>query len=1183
MVGDPSVARMVSCKRFTRNEGVDNTPACKLLTGVPAAGASGRGPSGVWGRRGRVLSGRLPWLAILLLLTTCLTISPKAWAQAPVNDKSAQSAPAAKTTSARPASEGQSANGKKPSVEISHPATETEGPNAKTEGEKGAVEAAQENPSPTKNTKTPPAPLQEIIAPLQPPATGGPSPPPAAAPPQEPSSLMGWGALLIVIALFVVPALLGTTLARRLRMPDYGWKIGLAIGTLAAAIVIISLGEIKFGPDLSGGITLIYELQDTSVEADGSETAGSPTAETKTATDTAKGANEDKDQKTVPENSAQDNSSPATPKQQGASRRNAGNLVDQLIAALGERVDPSGTKEVTIRKYGDAQIEIIIPKTGGQQEMDYIMRRISTAGALEFRITASPEFSENRAIIEVAQKLPPGINDVQLDGHKVAEWVAYDLEEFGPVSRPDKRVVKRMAGKTPQALVLTNDGQNVTGDYLRSATAGIDQRGGPAVNFTFNLQGAYRFSRLTGEHLPNPSGQRYHLGIVLDKKLISAPSIESQIRDQGQIHGNFTKEEVDFLIGILNAGSLPAALNKEPISSATISPTLGAETVQMGSRAIVLSLVAVMAFMAVYYRFSGLVACLALGANLLLILALMILLKAAFTLPGLAGLVLTIGMSVDANVLIFERMREEMGRGSALRMAIRNGFGRATRTIVDANVTTLITAAVIYKIAPDNVKGFGVTLILGIVMSMYTAIFMSRLLFDIVERTKWLKSLNMLQMISKTHFDFISKRMLTGTLSLTIIAIGLIGTWSRGNDLLNIDFTGGSSVTMVLKDDHKMTFAEVKKKLVETELANKNLSLVEVGETGTRYTISSVEQDVHAVQKILHTTFGDALQTHQVVLEDLHALAGPTETAGDGSGNDPFAGGAGGQIKFKVAGEENEDAGVNHDTVRQFIQDALARTGHEGIAMDTTNPMYQPGSARRFSAWAVKLALPLDQAREVLQSLQTTISDHPLFPLSNKIGGRVAGNMKTAAIAAILVSLAGIIAYVWFRFHGVIYGLAAVIALVHDVAITVGAIALSAYLVGNMGALATGLMIEKFQISLPIVAALLTIIGYSLNDTIVVFDRIREVKGKSPQLTSEMINASINQTLSRTLLTSLTTLLSVLLLYFVGGDGIHGFAFSLVVGVIVGTYSSIFVASPILLWMSNREDSTTAGAGAKAA
>ncbi len=191
--------------------------------------------------------------------------------------------------------------------------------------------------------------------------------------------------------------------------------------------------------------------------------------------------------------------------------------------------------------------------------------------------------------------------------------------------------------------------------------------------------------------------------------------------------------------------------------------------------------------------------------------------------------------------------------------------------------------------------------------------------------------------------------------------------------------------------------------------------------------------------------------------------------------------------------------------------------------------------------------------------------------------------MKTKAIAAILISLVGIVAYIWFRFQNVAYGLAAVVALIHDVLITLGMIALSAYVVNSIPGLADALMIEKFQISLPIVAAFLTIIGYSLNDTIVVFDRIREVKGKSPKFSSEIINNSINQTLSRTLLTSLTTLLSVILLYVLGGDGIHGFAFSLVIGVIVGTYSSVFIASPALLWMSQRAEAATPKPGKQAA
>lgn len=1025
--------------------------------------------------------------------------------------------------------------------------------------------------------------------------------------------ISGFMMLALVIAIFVLPMFIGGWLAKSFRMPDYGWKFAVAIGTLAAAAVVVYQGEVKYGPDLSGGITLIYELQDTTIDAEDLEDDGSGESFSERST------------------------------------RAKRQLVKQLIGALSERVDPSGTKEVTIREYGLGQIEIIIPKAS-QQELEFIERKIYTAGALEFRIVASPVFSKHRDIIELAKALPPGEREVRKGDSVVAEWMEYDVEHFGDIDSPDTRLVKRMVGQQPQALVMMDDGVNVTGEYLKQTSAGIDEKGEPQVNFSFNQQGAYLFGRLSGRHTPNSAGQEYHLGIVLDKRVLRAPSIISKITSQGRISGGMRQEDVDFIVGILNAGSLPATLNKEPISRETISPTLGAETVAKARTAITYSLIVVMVFMLIYYRFAGIVACLALGANLLLILGFMVLFNAAFTLPGLAGLVLTIGMSVDANVLIFERIREERKRGAALRMAIRNGFGRATQTIVDANVTTLITAIVIYKIAPDNVKGFGVTLIIGIVMSMYAAIFLSRLVFDVAEKIGSIKELGMGQIIGQTSIDFLGKRGIAAIASALLIGVGLTAVFNRGADLLNIDFTGGSSVTMVFKDGQEMPFTEVKQQLVsETELGDKNLSLVEVGERGTgkQYTVSCVEQDVEAVQQTLKEAFGDRLKTYQVESSEITPLgtqtgavepseanfvslvsfqaeesepeedeaAEPSQTANSESTGpdgetasaddetdttsedaettatepaestptqavDIFENGSTFELDFSTGGA---DAGLNYDTIRQLIQDALDETDHGGAAFRVTNPLYQTGSARRFDKWSVKVALDEAAAREVVSNIETAANSQPVFPLANKIGGRVAGDMKTKAIAAIVISLVGIVAYIWFRFQHVMYGLAAVVALIHDVLVTLGMIAISAAIVSNISGLADALMIEKFQISLPIVAAFLTIIGYSLNDTIVVFDRIREVKGKSPKLSAEMINNSINQTLSRTLLTSLTTFLSVILLYFLGGDGIHGFAYALVVGVIVGTYSSIFIASPTLLWMSQRSDQPTQRPKSKAA
>ena len=992
--------------------------------------------------------------------------------------------------------------------------------------------------------------------------------------------------LAIVIALFVIPMYLGGRFAKKLRMPDHGWKIAMILGTLAAATVVVVSGKVKFGPDLSGGVTMIFEM-----DAEAADRKGLTDAE--------------RDQ-----------------------------AIDDTISALTNRVDPSGTKEVTIRKYGQEQIEIIIPEVSPAEQL-YIERRIYTAGALEFRITAVPVFSDHRPIIDLANALPPGESEVWVGDEKVAEWVAYRTDEFGGWDQPDERLVKRGSEKTTQALILTNDGNDVTGDDLDNVSKGVDEQGRPKVIFSFKPRGAAQFGQLTGRHIPNASGQVYFLGVVLDGQLLSAPSIQSRIRSQGEITGSMGEEEVEFIVGILKSGSLPLSLNHEPISRETISPTLGAETVAKGKTAILISLAAVMVFMLFYYRFAGLVACLALAANLLMILGLMILIKGAFTLPGLAGLVLTVGMSVDANVLIFERIREERMRGAALRMAIRNGFGRATQTIVDANLTTLITAIVIWRIAPDNVKGFGVTLILGILMSMYSAIFMSRVVFDIAERSRRLKELGMRQILKQTHLNFLNKRLATSVLSLSLIAVGLVAVYDRvrDDDLLNIDFTGGSSVTMVFKEDQTLPFAEVKAMLESSELSDQNLTLVRLGESDepdTHYRVSCVNEDIEAVQSILQDKFGPRLKTYRIEFDAIESLpesaqanrtnrlqvtpvnflqdqqsdaseeTAPADTQAEDSAEQPadsgaaaagatdrFAGGTSAHMRMSLGSDPQEselsDAGVTYETAVQLLEDALDSSGHPGRSFLVSNENYLTGSAQRFDQWNVKLALPEDQAREVFTQLEQTTNSRPIFPLANKIGGRVAGDMKTKAIAAVGISLLGIVAYIWFRFQSIIYGLAAVVALIHDVLLALGMIAASAYLVSSVPVLANALLLEKYQISLPIVAAFLTIIGYSLNDTIVVFDRIREVKGKSPRLTEAIVNTSINQTLSRTLLTSMTTLLTVVILYTLGGDGIHGFAFCLVIGVIVGTYSSIFVASPSLLWMSNWAERTKSNQGAAAA
>lgn len=962
-----------------------------------------------------------------------------------------------------------------------------------------------------------------------------------------------WGVvmgLLVLLLGIVVPAVLGNLLANQLGMPDYGWKIGIVAATLAIAAITMIMGDYKLGPDLGGGISLIYDLADGEELTD----ADSP-----------------------------DGESPA------GERRSVD--IDELVAALKKRIDPSGQLEVTIRQRGKS-VEIIMPKAG-QAELERIKRTLTALGQLEFRITVDGAATDRltQDIIRAAQALPPAKTVVTVGGVEEARWVEYNIEEFGGLNEPDpadapgdsprnRNLVKRMGLRGPEILVKL-DPYNVTGEYLTVASKDFDIHG-PQVRFRFDAEGSRRFGRLTEENVPNAAtGDLSFLGIILDNTLLTAPSIQSKITSEGTISGRgMGEEEVDHVVSILDAGSLPAALNKIPVSEETTTPQLGLRTIQQGTYSMALSTALVLLFMAVYYRFAGVVACLALIANVAFVVATMLMLRAAFTLPGLAGLVLTVGMSIDANVLIFERMREELARGASLRMAIRNGFSRATTTIIDSNLTSLITGVVLYVIGTDQIKGFAVTLILGIVMSMYTAIFCSRLIFDIAERKGWIKHLTMMQLVSNPNFDFMGKWRIAAALSLALIAVGTWAIIDRGSELLDIDFTGGTSVYFVLNEEAQMDIGDVRATLNDTELGDRNLVVVARGQTTDIHSTYSLDcslldepptddspgvDAVSRIKQILIDSFGDRLETYTVVAESVQPFEDPENEL------------TGIEATLKFGDQEGDESveGAAYETVTEELEETLAALGHEGVRPFVTNPRYEPGSSRRFGEWQVRIPLPESEARRALDAFITEINQEPVFPQANKIGGRVAGDMQLQALYATGISLLGILGYIWVRFQRLSFGLAAVIALVHDALVSVGVLALSRHIFDYMGPFATALQIEPFQIGLTIVAAILTLIGYSLNDTIVIFDRVREVKGKSPNITGKIINTSVNQTLSRTLLTSGTTLMVVALLYIFGGEGIHGFAFTLLVGIVAGTYSTIYVASPALLWLATREQAAT--------
>jgi len=1036
-----------------------------------------------------------------------------------------------------------------------------------------------------------------------------------------------WTLLLVAAAVLILPFVVGNYLAKWLKMPNSGTRFGFILLAIVASAVTLSNRLPGLGVDLRGGTILVYEI-DPKKQQELSEASGTPVT-------------------------SQD-------------------LVEPLI----RRINPSGTQEIIIRPYGESQIEIIVPEVD-QREVDRIKKLVEDAGQLRFAIVANQ--ADHPTIISEAVEMAEagrtnrmvGSTDDLLYGY----WVemgreSTEVDGVRPLRMPvgssllrnprSGRIIElpdEVRGANEEVaiarwmesqnlsdieiLTVINPLLDITGEDLSYAASTFDQTGAPAVAFNLTDQGSGRFFALTTNNAPEGTRNR-QLGIVLDDTLLSAPNILQPIRKEGRITGNFTREEVDSLVKILKAGQLPATVTPQPIAENQIDATLGADTIRKGVIAIGTSLVLVLIFISLYYRFAGLVACIALLMNLAMILATMVFINQPLTLPGLAGLVLTVGMSVDANVLIFERIREELIKGAKTRMAIRNGFSRATTTIVDANLTTLITAIVLYAIGTDQIRGFAVTLILGILFSMFTAIYVSRTFFDLAERRGRL-SLSMSNAVAAVRsalakgddFNFIGKGKATLAASALLVVIGVGALFARGDGIFDIDFAGGSSVQFRL--DRPANVEDVRG-IVGGSLTGpdgKPLQItvagvdIETAADGTVYKVDAPIEDVAELKRSVQDAFANVadlgLVTYEVeiqpaeldpaspLLNDTGSVSpgdngvmltamqtadadADGEVVGDGPSDDggeksaaaspatdeseatqPTLAFSTSDIRLGV--EDGSQAVINEDALQSAIMTAAetadVSVSERGIVLRPLGEgadEWNPGSALKFSAWRVQLPLTGDDAIEVMAALENRLGGEPVWISSSSVGSRVAGDMVGRAFGALFASLLCIIAYIWFRFQRVIYGFAAVVALLHDVLITLGAIAVSYWVADALGFL----LIDPFKISLTVVAALLTIIGYSLNDTIVVFDRIRETKGKAPRLTADMINYSINQTLSRTLLTSLTTLLVVVLLYAFGGEGIHAFAFCLVIGVLVGTYSSMFVASPVLLYLVDRGENKAA-------
>ncbi len=673
----------------------------------------------------------------------------------------------------------------------------------------------------------------------------------------------------------------------------------------------------------------------------------------------------------------------------------------QAAEVLRKRVDKFGVAEPVIQPEGTDRILIQLPGLS-EEDKDSARANIQRAAYLEFRLV-----HENSD-----QLLKDGMTE---PGYEI-------LKEKDVAQDGTSRITLYLVKKKPE----------MTGQYIRSAFMTRDPMGRPEINFTLNSAGADIFGNVTRDNIGR------QLAIVLDGELESAPRINSAIETgSGVITGQFTDQRAQQLANVLEN---PLQAPVHIIAESSVDPTLGSDTVRSGVLSAVIGTILVAAFMMVYYLLAGAVADVALILNIIILLGVMCSIGTTLTLPGIAGVVLTIGMAVDANVLIFERIREESGKGKSLRGALAAGYDRAFGTIFDSHVTTLISSVILIFMGTGPIKGFGVTLTIGVAASLFTALVVTRLMFDFLLAQGWVKNLRMMHLIPATmKLDFMKLAKPAFILSWTIIIIGIgYGIFVRGDKMMGISFKGGDNLTL------------------------------------------SFTQKVDADK--LRAALTKEAGVFDPVVQYQRDIAG------------------GGAETLSITSEADTSAKVQSVLEKDFPEAGFKRVGSENV------------------------------------------------------GPTIGKEIRQTAVLASLASLFGILVYVAFRYE-FSFAVGAVVAVIHDVLMTIGCYCL------------TGLFGHGREFNATMVAAVLTIIGFSINDTIVIFDRIREdlklgVRGSF----KELINQALNQTLSRTLITSGTVFLATATLYVFGGGAINDFAFTFLVGIITGTYSSIYIASALVLW-----------------
>ena len=865
-----------------------------------------------------------------------------------------------------------------------------------------------------------------------------------------------------------------------------------------------------------------------------------------------------------------------------------------------------------------------------------LKRLLRGAGELDFRITVEANSrADETALREELQELgprnanPDGAVWLQLakieswfDTLDQAEALEADPVGFfaarGFVVEPYDGLYWMLAWDQPGNRMTSAEGQwQVTRSYM-----GRDEIGRNNIVFNMDTLGGQRLGELTREHIGD------NMAVILDDRIITAPTLQGRISNTGSITGDFSREELNYIIQVLNAGALQARLSPEPISENTIGPSLGQDNLESGLQAGVYALIAVSIFMILYYFAYGAVAVIALGCNAALILGAMAHNQSAFTMPGIAGVVLTFGMAVDANVLIFERIREELRKGLDLAQSAKLGYQRALSAIIDGNVTNLIVCVVLVGVGTQEIKGFAITLGVGVVCTMIAALIISRLLLSIFVEDLNVKALGkpktaMLAMaipvidrVLEPKINWVGGRYVFWAISLAMVFGSVALIINQRDRMLDTEFVGGTQVVLRFgENDAGQPFTLTRQDVQDRvfEIANEaalgsQLKLLEQadivpldpaddGVTSQKFQIKTLATNSGEVQDALASAFSDVLDVQasldfdQSEVQDarrapVYPISSPAPLGshiGKPEYRDEvisYVGGAAIVLEGLTPGQTIADLEDRIDLLRSQsdFSSTLGRPREirvleryddgsvRSAVLLVTDPMTSYfGDRDRW--WQGVGQLEWDLVRQSLTSTTTLASVSQFSPA-------IAEQFRGRAIFAVVISFVLITIYIWVRFGSVRYSVVALLALAHDVAIALGMIALAELVYEfPLGArVASSLSVLPFRIDLNTVAALLTIIGYSLNDTIIIMDRIRENRGKLPYANKRVINLSVNQTLSRTVITSGTTLFAVVVLYFMGGEGLRPFAYVLLVGMIVGTYSSVAVAAP-LVWSKKADPS----------